>query len=72
MAMTFDTDVTLNESKVLKINTINLPTASGGTTYGAGSNGQILKSNGTTVYWANDNNTTYSAISNSEIDNLFT
>ena len=70
MAMTFDTDVTLNAAKVLKINTINLPTTSGGTIYGAGSNGQILKSNGTTVYWADD--TTYSAITNNEIDNLFT
>ena len=51
---------------------IKAPTSSGGATYGTGSNGQILKSNGTTVYWANDNNTTYSAITNTEIDNLFT
>lgn len=40
----------------LKLKTINAPTTSGGTTYGAGSNGQILKSNGTTVYWASDSN----------------
>lgn len=32
------------------------PTASGGTTYGVGTNGQVLKSNGTTVYWASDSN----------------
>lgn len=56
MAMTFDTDVTLNAAKVLKINTINLPTASSGTTYGPGTNGQVMKSNGTTVYWASDSN----------------
>lgn len=56
MAMTFDTDVTLNAAKVLKINTINLPTASNGTTYGPGTNGQVMKSNGTTVYWASDSN----------------
>lgn len=57
MAMTFDTDVTLNAAKVLKINTINLPTASNGTTYGPGTNGQVMKSNGTTVYWASDSDT---------------
>jgi len=56
MAMTFNTDVTLNAAKVLKINTINLPTASSGTTYGPGTNGQVMKSNGTTVYWASDSN----------------
>lgn len=56
MAMTFDTDVTLNAAKILKTNTINIPTSSGGTTYGAGSNGQVIKTNGTTVYWASDNN----------------
>lgn len=66
MAMVFNTGVTLNASKVLKFNTINIPTASSGSTYGAGSNGQILKSNGTTVYWANDNNTTYSTMSLAE------
>ena len=39
-----------------KITKISAPTTSGGTTYGAGSDGQVLKSNGTTVYWANDTN----------------
>lgn len=33
---------------------LNIPTTSGGTTYGPGSNNQVLKSNGTTVYWASD------------------
>lgn len=40
----------------IKFDTINIPTTSGGTTYGVGTNGQVLKSNGTTVYWASDNN----------------
>lgn len=31
--------------------------SSDGTTYGPGSNGQVLKSNGTSVYWGTDNNT---------------
>ena len=61
MAMTFDTDVTLNAAKVLKFNTVNAPTTSGGTTYGPGSSGQVLKSNGTTMYWANSNEIVYSS-----------
>lgn len=40
----------------VKFDTINIPTSSGGTTLGPGSNGQVLKSNGSTVYWASDNN----------------
>ena len=36
----------------LIITKLQLPTTSGGSTYGYGSAGQILKSNGTTVYWA--------------------
>ena len=40
----------------VKLDTLNLPTSSNGTTFGAGSNGQFLKSNGTTVYWGWDNN----------------
>lgn len=39
--------------------TLKIPTASNGTTYGAGTSGQVLKTNGTSVYWAadaNDNN----------------
>lgn len=42
---------TTNQFKILQI-----PTTSGGTTYSTGTNGQILKSNGTSVYWASDNN----------------
>lgn len=52
MAFTFDTDVTLNSGKILQTNTVKLPTESGGSTYGTGSSGQILMSNGSGVYWS--------------------
>lgn len=42
---------------IIKFDTINIPTTSGGTTYGKGTDGQVLKSNGSTVYWASDSNT---------------
>jgi hypothetical protein len=42
---------TTNQFQILRI-----PTSSNGTTYGPGTNGQILKSNGTSVYWASDSN----------------
>lgn len=51
MAFTFNVDVTHSAGKVLKTNKIQAPTASGGSTYGNGSNGQFLLSNGTTTYW---------------------
>ena len=38
---------------------LEVPTTSGGTTHGVGTSGQVLKSNGTSVYWGNDENTTY-------------
>lgn len=38
-------------------NVFYAPTTSGGTTYGAGSNGQVLKSDGDTIYWGTDNDT---------------
>lgn len=37
----------------VKTTKIQAPTAAGGTTYGAGSSGQALMSNGSTVYWGN-------------------
>ena len=48
------TDSTFTD--VLQTTTIEAPTTSGGTTYGAGTNGQVLKSNGTTTYWGDDGN----------------
>jgi len=38
---------------------LRAPTSSNGTTYGPGTSGQILKSNGTSVYWASDNDSHY-------------
>ena len=35
-----------------KINKLYLPKSSGGTTYGLGSSGQVLTSNGSSVYWS--------------------
>jgi hypothetical protein len=51
----------ITAQKGIKLDIIQAPTSSGGTTYGKGSSGQVLKSNGSTVYWASDNNsnTTY-------------
>lgn len=48
-------------SGTLKLRIIQAPITSGGTTYGVGTSGQILKSNGSTIYWASDNNSTYAA-----------
>jgi hypothetical protein len=47
-------NITVNNGYYLKLNKISAPTSSNGTTYGYGSNGQVLKSNGSTVYWASD------------------
>ena len=56
----FNNSLTIKDGKILKFNKINIPTSSNGTTYGTGTNGYVLKSNGTTVYWGKDENTTYS------------
>ena len=56
---TLSGDVIFKDSKVVQLNTLKVPTAAGGSTYGAGTNGQVLKTNGTTVYWGSDNNTHY-------------
>lgn len=48
------TDTTLTDT--LQVTTIKAPTTSGGTAYGPGTSGQVLKSNGTTTYWASDSN----------------
>lgn len=46
----------------LQTNILKIPTSSGGSTFGMGSSGQVLKTNGSTVYWGSDNNTTYSLV----------
>ena len=53
-------------SEIIQAKIINAPTSSGGTTYGPGSNGQVLKSNGSSVYWAADNNSMSGVKGNSE------
>ena len=58
------TDSAITDSVQTKI--INAPTASNGTTYGPGSNGQVLKSNGTSVYWASDANSVTGVKGNAE------
>ena len=42
---------------LIQARVVNAPTAAGGTTYGPGTNGQVLKSNGSSAYWAADTNT---------------
>ena len=49
------TDTTLTDT--LQVTTIKAPTSSGGSTYGPGDIGQVLKSNGSSVYWTSDSNT---------------
>ena len=41
-------------STTAQFNILKIPTTSGGTTYSAGIAGQILKTNGSSIYWAND------------------
>ena len=53
---TFGDEALWVKDGAIKTNKMMLPTSSGGTTYGLGSSGQVLKSNGTTIYWATDSN----------------
>lgn len=54
-------DNTITASNSIKAGVLQAPTSSGGSTYGAGTSGQVLKTNGTNIYWGADNNTTYTA-----------
>ena len=49
---TFEAKGLLTATGGLKTNKIQVPTTSGGSTYGVGSNGQVLTSNGSTSYWS--------------------
>ena len=60
------TDTTLTDT--LQVTTIKAPTSSGGTTYGPGTSGQVLTTNGTSTYWGAANNHTHSYIPTSAID----
>lgn len=44
-------DTNILEKNSIGFHNLSVPTTSGGTTYGKGTAGQILKSNGSTVYW---------------------
>ena len=52
------TDTTLTD--IIQTTTIRAPSTSGGAAYSAGSNGQVLTSNGTSTYWGAANNHTHS------------
>lgn len=71
-AMSFDADgnISLVTGGTVKLNKLSIPTTSGGSTYGAGTSGQVLKTNGTTVYWGSDSNTTYT-LSGSAFNNTW-
>ena len=45
-------------TSTLQLTSILAPTSSNGTTYSAGTDGYVLKSNGSSIYWAADNNNT--------------
>lgn len=51
MSILLDTKILENNS--IEFHNLSVPMTSGGTIYGKGSSGQILKSNGNTVYWGN-------------------
>ena len=53
-------------ANTIQAKVINAPASSGSATLGPGTNGQVLKSNGTTVYWAADNNSVTGVKGNSE------
>ena len=36
----------------VQLTTLNIPTASNGSTYGPGSNNNVIVSNGSSIYWA--------------------
>lgn len=54
MSMTFATNVVIDDGQSVQTNKVLAPTASGGSTYGVGTSGQVLKTNGTNVYWGDE------------------
>lgn len=55
-----------SRSEGVQTKIIKAPTSSNGSAFGPGSNGQVIKSNGTSVYWAADNNSMSGVKGNSE------
>ena len=62
---TFPANLTATEG-IVTLDTLHIPSSSGSTTLNAGSSGQVLKTNGTSVYWGADNNTWKANSSSSE------
>jgi len=58
------TDTTFADT--LQVDTIKARSNSTATTYGVGTSGQVLKSNGTNVYWANDSDSVTGVKGNAE------
>ena len=54
------------QTNAIQTTIINAPTASNANTFGPGTNGQVLKSNGTKVYWGSDSNSVTGVKGNSE------
>ena len=52
----------------IQINKLYIPTESNGSTLGPGTSNQMVKSNGTNVYWGADNNAMSGVKGNSETD----
>ena len=50
----------------IQLTIIRAPISSGSTSYGPGTSGQVLKSNGTSVYWAADSNSMTGVKGNNE------
>ena len=53
-------------STTIQAQILKAPTVSNGATYGPGTDGQVLKSNGTSVYWGTDSNSVTGVKGNSE------
>lgn len=49
--ITGDASITGTTYTALQTNTIKAPSTSGGSTYSTGTSGQVLMTNGTSVYW---------------------
>lgn len=54
MSMNFQTDIIVDSNNSLQTTTIQAPTTNGGLIYGAGSDGQMLMTNGSSIYWGTD------------------
>ena len=54
----------------IQITSISAPTSAGETTYGPGTNGQVLKSNGSSIYWTSDSNSDTLVKQTAKTDNV--